>query len=223
MVVPRISYLGSADQIVQRHVIGLRKREERLQARAPLSRFQPAQGAFRDPSCGREAGQGSYHVAFAVVSAGARPVQAQQRSQLLCHPRPHPMPVSQKQQRLMAKQGRQESLEDMSHYDVVVIGGGAAGLSAALVLSRARRKVLVVNSGTPRNGPAQHIHGFLSRDGWPPGELLAFGRDEVKGYGGGFLDGSALGASSVVRRPDGGSGLRLRANQARSETPAYLA
>jgi glycine/D-amino acid oxidase-like deaminating enzyme len=111
----------------------------------------------------------------------------------------------------------------MSHYDVVVIGGGAAGLSAALVLSRARCKVLVVDSGTPRNGPARHMHGFLSRDGWPPGELLAFGRDEVKGYEGGFCDGSALGASSVVRRPDGGSGLRLRANQARSETPAYLA
>ncbi|WP_427131243.1 NAD(P)/FAD-dependent oxidoreductase [Pseudarthrobacter sp. S9] len=78
----------------------------------------------------------------------------------------------------------------MSNYDVVVIGGGAAGLSAALVLSRARRKVLVVDSGTPRNGPAQHMHGFLSRDGLPPGELLAFGREEVKGYGGDLLDGS---------------------------------
>jgi len=72
----------------------------------------------------------------------------------------------------------------MSDYDVVVIGGGAAGLSAALVLSRARRRVLVVDSGTPRNAPAAHMHGFLSRDGMPPGELLAAGRGEVKGYGG---------------------------------------
>jgi thioredoxin reductase len=80
--------------------------------------------------------------------------------------------------------------EDMSDYDVVVIGGGAAGLSAGLVLSRARRKVLVVDSGTPRNAPAEHMHGFLSRDGLPPGELLALGRDEVKGYGGEFLDGA---------------------------------
>src|SRR4051794_5128913 len=69
-------------------------------------------------------------------------------------------------------------------YDVVVIGGGAAGLSAALVLSRARRKVLVVDSGTPRNAFAPHLHGFLSREGIPPSELLDIGRNEIKGYGG---------------------------------------
>ena len=57
----------------------------------------------------------------------------------------------------------------MSEFDVVVIGGSAAGLSAALVLSRARRNVLVVDSGAPRNAPAAHMHGFLSRDGLPPG------------------------------------------------------
>ena len=72
----------------------------------------------------------------------------------------------------------------MSDFDVVVVGGGAAGLSAALVLSRARRTVLVVDAGAPRNAPAAHMHGFLSRDGMPPHELLAIGRDEVKGYGG---------------------------------------
>ncbi len=76
----------------------------------------------------------------------------------------------------------------MSEYDVVVIGGGAAGLSAALVLTRARRRVLVVDSGAPRNAPAAHMHGFLSRDGAAPGELLAIGREEVKGYGGEIAD-----------------------------------
>ena len=60
----------------------------------------------------------------------------------------------------------------MNEYDVVIIGGGAAGLSAALVLSRARRTVLVVDSGQPRNAPAAHMHGFLSRDGMVPGHLL---------------------------------------------------
>ena len=65
----------------------------------------------------------------------------------------------------------------MNRYDVVVIGGGAAGLSAALVLSRARRKVLVVDAGEPRNAPAAHMHGFLSRDGMAPAQLLAIGRD----------------------------------------------
>jgi thioredoxin reductase len=72
----------------------------------------------------------------------------------------------------------------MTEHDVAIIGGGAAGLSAALVLSRARRRVLVVDAGSPRNAPAAHMHGFLSRDGLPPGELLASGRNEVKSYGG---------------------------------------
>ncbi len=72
----------------------------------------------------------------------------------------------------------------MSTYDVTIIGGGAAGLSAALVLSRARRRVLVLDEGEPRNGPAEHMHGFLSRDGMPPAELLAAGRAEVLHYGG---------------------------------------
>lgn len=68
-------------------------------------------------------------------------------------------------------------------YDSVIIGGGAAGLSAALVLSRARRKVLLVDSGSPRNAKAQHLHGFLSRDGMAAAELLDVGRREVLGYG----------------------------------------
>jgi thioredoxin reductase len=68
-------------------------------------------------------------------------------------------------------------------YDVVVVGGGAAGLSAALVLGRARRRVAVVDAGEPRNAPAAHMHGFLSRDGMPPAAFLAAGRAEAAGYG----------------------------------------
>jgi len=74
-------------------------------------------------------------------------------------------------------------------YDVAVIGGGAAGLSAALVLGRARRTVVVVDAGAPRNAPAAGVHGYLSRDGLPPADLVAAGRAEVAGYGGAFLDG----------------------------------
>ncbi len=68
-------------------------------------------------------------------------------------------------------------------FDVVVVGGGAAGLSAALVLGRARRRVAVLDAGAPRNAPAAHMHGFLSRDGMPPTELLAAGRAEALAYG----------------------------------------
>ena len=78
----------------------------------------------------------------------------------------------------------------MSEYDVVVIGGGAAGLSAALVLSRAGRTVFVVDAGAPRNAPATHLHGYLSRDGMRPADLLSIGRDEVRSYGGEVVDGT---------------------------------
>jgi thioredoxin reductase len=82
-------------------------------------------------------------------------------------------------------------------YDVVIVGGGAAGLSGALILGRARRSVLVVDSQQPRNAPAAHVHGFLSRDGTPPGQLLDIGRREVAGYGVEVVDGRALSAGRV--------------------------
>lgn len=68
-------------------------------------------------------------------------------------------------------------------YDVVIVGGGAAGLSAALVLGRTRRRIAVVDASQPRNAPAAHMQGFLGSDGLPPAELLARGRAEVAGYG----------------------------------------
>lgn len=88
----------------------------------------------------------------------------------------------------------------MESYDVLVVGGGAAGLSAALVLGRARRKVLVVDSGAPRNAPAAHMHGFLSRDGMPPAGLLTVGRHEVRGYGPTITTGAV---SELVKSADG--------------------
>ncbi|MBZ9638137.1 NAD(P)/FAD-dependent oxidoreductase [Streptomyces sp. PSKA30] len=68
-------------------------------------------------------------------------------------------------------------------YEVIVIGGGTAGLSAALVLGRARRRTLVVDAGEPRNAPAAHMQGYLSRDGMPPADFLAIGREEIARYG----------------------------------------
>lgn len=68
-------------------------------------------------------------------------------------------------------------------YDVVVVGGGPAGLSAALVLGRSRRSVLVIDAGQPRNAPAGHLHNYLGREGARPTELLAIGREEAGRYG----------------------------------------
>src|SRR3954447_23347832 len=85
-------------------------------------------------------------------------------------------------------------------YDVVVVGGGAAGLSGALTLARAGRPVLVVDDGRPRNAPAGHVHNYLGREGTPPAELYAIGRAEVTGYGGAVVDGRVTG----VRRDGDG-------------------
>ena len=102
----------------------------------------------------------------------------------------------------------------MAELDVVVIGGGAAGLSGALMLARARRSVVVVDAGTPRNAPAAGVHGLLGRDGTPPAGLLDRGRAEVRSYGGEIVRGEV---ETVERDGDrfavrvaGGGTLRAR-------------
>jgi thioredoxin reductase len=72
----------------------------------------------------------------------------------------------------------------MDTYDVVVVGGGAAGLNGALMLARSRRSVVVLDGGAPRNAPAGGVHGLLGHDGIPPAELMERGRAEVLRYGG---------------------------------------
>ncbi|MFI8338603.1 NAD(P)/FAD-dependent oxidoreductase [Streptomyces sp. NPDC085639] len=101
-------------------------------------------------------------------------------------------------------------------FDVAVVGGGAAGLAGALTLVRARRSVLVIDSGSPRNAPAAHMHGYLGQDGESPAALLARGRAEVTGYGGEVRAGTVLAAD---RLPDGsfllrcGDGTTVRAGR----------
>ncbi len=91
-------------------------------------------------------------------------------------------------------------------YDVVVVGGGAAGLSGALMLGRSRRSVLVVDAGEPRNAPAAGVHGFLTRDGTSPAALLAAGRADVGRYGVELLDGRV---ASAIALDDGTFTVRL--------------
>ena len=67
-------------------------------------------------------------------------------------------------------------------YDVVIIGGGPAGLSAALILGRCRRKVLVCDNGHPRNEASHAMHGYLTRDGIPPSEFLRIARQQLEPY-----------------------------------------
>lgn len=69
-----------------------------------------------------------------------------------------------------------------AQFDVLGVGGGPAGLSAALMLGRSRRSVLVVDAMAPRKAPAAGVHGFLTRDGTPPADLLELARAEVARY-----------------------------------------
>lgn len=67
-------------------------------------------------------------------------------------------------------------------YDVVIVGGGPGGLSAALVLGRGRKRVLLCDSGPRRNAAAKNIHNFVTRDGTPPEEFRAIGREQLAPY-----------------------------------------
>lgn len=88
-------------------------------------------------------------------------------------------------------------------YDAVVIGGGAAGLSGGLMLARARRSVLVLDAGAPRNAPAQGVHGLLAREGLPPAELVRLGQAEVRSYGGKVAHGTVADVRRVDSESDG--------------------
>lgn len=94
-----------------------------------------------------------------------------------------------------------------SEHDVIVLGGGAAGLSAALTLGRARRRVLVLDEGRPRNRFASHMHTVLGHEGLDPAELLERGRAEVARYGVEVVEGSA--AEVREERSDGAPRLKV--------------
>jgi thioredoxin reductase len=73
--------------------------------------------------------------------------------------------------------------DDTAPIDVAIVGGGPAGLSAALILGRCCRKVIVFDSGHPRNYASHEIHGFLTRDGAGPADLRTIGREQLDRYG----------------------------------------
>lgn len=87
--------------------------------------------------------------------------------------------------------------------DAVVIGGGAAGLNGALILARSRRSVVVIDSGSPRNAPAEAVHSFIVLDGIPPLELLRRGREQVRQYGGRVVHGEVTSAAPAAPSADG--------------------
>lgn len=99
--------------------------------------------------------------------------------------------------------------------DVLVLGGGAAGLSAALSLGRSRRTVRVLDAGEPRNATSPHAHNLLTHDGTPPSALLAAGRDEVARYGVEVVTARVV-AAQAVDAPSG-----ARSDGARSDRAGW--
>lgn len=101
-------------------------------------------------------------------------------------------------------------------YDVVVVGGGAAGLAGALTTARALRSTLVVDAGEPRNASAEGVHNYLGREGTPPRELVALGRAEVEAYGGTVVTGTALTAERLEPAAPGAARFRVGLDDGRS-------
>ena len=99
-------------------------------------------------------------------------------------------------------------------WDTIIIGGGVAGLSAALMLGRARRRVLVIDAGEPRNRFAAHMHAVLGHEGVDPAELLRIGRADASAFGVEFADASATriedSSSGLIVTTDDGAELTTR-------------
>lgn len=89
----------------------------------------------------------------------------------------------------------------MADYDVAIIGGGPAGLSAALVLGRCRRRVILLDHGRPRNYAAVEMHGYLGHDCIPPTKLRELGRAECRRYGVELVDAEATGVCLCNETP----------------------
>lgn len=113
--------------------------------------------------------------------------------------------------------------EIVEQYDVVVVGGGAAGLSGAKIMARSRRSVLVVDAGAPRNAPAEGVHNYLYAEGAAPARLVEIGRAEAAGYHVDIVEGRATAATVLSETVPGGPRFTVQATLADGTTASVTA
>lgn len=93
-----------------------------------------------------------------------------------------------------------QTLDPQTRYDVAIVGGGPAGLAAALTLGRARRRVLLLDAGAPRNARAHEVHGFVTRDGIAPAEFRRVAHEQLAPYA--SVDRAGLRITAISGEPD---------------------
>src|SRR5687768_13139753 len=172
--------------------MGAREREQQLQGGLALAGLEPRQGADRDARLLGEVGQGR----LALKPQLPQPGPDRPQHSLVVHD--PSLPLQQERLSILPRCLHPRDMSENEMYDVVVIGGGVAGLSGAMALGRSRRKVLVIDAGEPRNAPAAHAHNYLGREGVPPLELLEDGRAEVAAYDVEVVDDRVVGLSGGI-------------------------
>lgn len=195
-----------------------------------MAGFEPGEGADRDARLVREVTErdaallpqvlqsGTYGVESAVQRVVHTHYFAIWKNSLQCCPSVgHHRNIGAPQRQLLISWEDEGMAENKSAIrDIVIVGAGAAGLSAALTLARARRRLTLIDAGEPRNAPAGGVHGLLGLEGISPAELLARGREEVRGYGGELVEdevtdvsGDVDGFTVTLRSGDSLEGRRL--------------
>jgi thioredoxin reductase len=188
-----------ADQLIKLHLMCPGQRQQQLEGGAALTGLQAGEGTDRDPGGLGKLRQRRAAILTQGTQPGADGVENVIKSRAFHITHANILPIRQQGLSNLRRLAEDDAMNDT--YDVVIAGGGAAGLSAGLALARFRRSVLVVDEGSPRNAPARHMHNYLGFDGRPPGDLLAAGRIEVAGYGGEITTGTVTAAHALADKP----------------------
>lgn len=172
---------------LQQRVQSLRERLAPQLSRTDLEALDVALGALEDGTSGISLRSGR-----AVWIATRPPAPTAPTG----HTARHPFHVQAQESR--CQNDRTDAAAEDLETEVVVLGGGPAGLAAAVALARSRRSVVVVDAGEPRNAPAAGAHNVLGHEGIAPSELLARGRTEAEAYGVRIIPGRATGLWGAV-------------------------